>query len=168
MNLDDSVRRISLANGRGIAVVDTIDFEMVSRYSWWLHTGGYAKAYTGGGRKNPKQIYMHRLIMRAEAGQEMDHRNGNKLDNRRSNLRFCTRSQNMANISAHVDGLNKLKGVTFDRRWNKYYARIQVEGRRIWLGNFQYAYEAAQAYACASAKYFGEYAAVSPVTMVKE
>lgn len=82
------------------ATIDDSDYELVSQYKWFL-IKGYAvtQKYLGGGRKNAKYktIQMHKLINDTPDGLETDHINRDKLDNRRSNLRSVTKSENMLN-----------------------------------------------------------------------
>jgi hypothetical protein len=101
---------------------------------------------------------MHRVVTQAVQGQEVDHINGDRLDNRRENLRIVTRSQNAMNRKWNG---SKPKGVSRNynpRSLKPFTARIQFNGKPIFLGNFSTVEEAAQAYNEAAAKYFGEYA----------
>jgi hypothetical protein len=81
--------------------VDAEDFARLNDGPWHL-ASGYAC------RKNGKAVYMHRRIMGAQKGQYIDHINGDKLDNRRSNLRFCNQSQNLANSKVRMGQQNRL------------------------------------------------------------
>lgn len=101
----------------------------------------------------------HRLVMEAQSGQIIDHANGNKLDNRRSNLRLATNSQNAANMKKGKRSKTGFKGVDFVPAFYK--ARIRVNGRLIRLGNFDTAEEAALAYNEAAKLHFGEYASLN-------
>lgn len=87
-----AVRRIKLTQ-RKFALIDDVDYEKVSQLNW-CYT---AKSDELGYAKGTGDILMHRLIMDAKRGQEIDHINGNPLDNRRENLRFCNHSQNGGN-----------------------------------------------------------------------
>lgn len=74
-------------------LIDPEDFEKISTHKWKINKGGYVCRTIN---KNGL-LYLHRFIMDASKGQEIDHIDGNKLDNRKSNLRFCTKSQNSYN-----------------------------------------------------------------------
>lgn len=119
--------------GRAVAIVDCEDFEAVDRHTWYL-CNGYARAdvWKNGVRR---RVYMHRLIVATEL--HVDHRNGDKLDNRRSNLRASTRSQNLQNRKGATSqsGTGK-RGVYIDNRDGAIYARCVVDGRAINLGRF--------------------------------
>ena len=153
-------REIPLGNGRGVALVDECDYELVSKYHWVLHSAGYVNASVprkNGRRGNP--IYMHRLILGATKGQVVDHINHDPLDNRRANIRFCTHSQNHANTPRARNNTSGYKGVSLaGRRWKAY---INVNRRRHILGSFPTADAAARAYDGAARAYFGEYALVN-------
>jgi len=155
-------REIPLNHGL-VALVDDADFEWLSRWRWSINRGAGVRAtrYAVRGERRGGHrllITMHRVIMGAEEGQLVDHVNGDGLDNRRSNLRFCDHAQNMRNrrISRH----NKAgyKGVHIapdERRWR---AVIQVDGRQKSLGGFSTAFEAARAYDVAALRHHGPFA----------
>jgi hypothetical protein len=146
------MKEISLAHGKGVALVDDADYPILSQYKWRL-SAGYARAEING-----MSVLMHRLVMGAKRGQEVDHRNGDKLDNRRSNLRFSTHSQNMANVGQRSDNTSGFKGVYWNRQTGKFRARIKPRGKHIYLGAFDDAQEAARVYDRAARKYFGSFA----------
>ncbi|WDS60638.1 hypothetical protein BC7_00041 [Bacillus phage BC-7] len=106
------------------------DFECDSKI--YIH-GNYAATYKDG-----KRILLHRLIMGNPVGYEIDHINRNKLDNRKENLRVCTKSENMHNRG--------FKGITFNKACNQYVARITVNGIRVYLGKFDTELEAMNVY----------------------
>jgi len=112
-------------------MVDEDDYQKVSKYKWHMHTGGYAVTKV----KN-KSLYMHRIIMNAQKGIEIDHINNNKLDNRKENLRAVSRSINMRNRFGHKDSNSQLLGVSFKKDKQKWQARIYVEGKHIHIGYF--------------------------------
>lgn len=103
----------------------------------------------------------HRLAWFMTYGEwpkEIDHVNGNCADNRISNLRLADRSTNSANQRKHRYGKNPFKGVTFERRGQKWVARIQKNGKQTHLGSFQTVEEARLAYIKAAVALFGEFA----------
>ncbi len=151
---------IALNHGMS-ALVDDADFERVTTKHWRViqpRVGGiiYATGYEGP-RKTRRAIYMHRFIMRAQAGQEVDHGNRNGLDNRRENLRFCNEAQNSANQKLSVMNTTGFKGVT--HLANKYWVgQIHHQHRHIHLGMFPTAIDAARAYDAKALELFGEFA----------
>jgi hypothetical protein len=144
-------QQILLSNGKGVALVDDADFELVSKFNWCLGaTGKYAQARVDG-----KVVYMHRMITNALPGQDIDHADANKLNNQRANLRPCTRSQNVANNGVRRDSKTGFKGVTL--YGNKYRATIQVNGKQRSLGYFRELPDAVAAYDKAARELFGSF-----------
>lgn len=153
------MKRIPLTQGK-YAIVDDADYEWLNQYKWCVTTtlyAIYAIRYVGG-RKNQKCIWMHRLIMDAPKGMDVDHINHNGLDNRRSNLRVCTRSQNNQNSYAQNNCSSKFKGVSWYRRDKIWRSYIVIKRMQLHLGYYESEYEAAKAYNKAARKYFGEFA----------
>lgn len=151
-----------IAVGTRFALVDASDLETLSGYVWYVHKGArtcYARGYLRGAGKSRGLIYMHRLLMSAERGQEIDHVNGDGMDNRRSNLRFCTRRENNANRHAVQSKSSPYKGVHFEAWSGKWRAEIMSHGRRYKLGRFTDVKEAKRAYNAKARELFGEFAA---------
>lgn len=131
---------IYLANTKGVVLVDDSDYDMLSNYSWHIHVAGtktYARAWIDGRRE-----YMHRLLCDAEL---VDHINQNGLDNRRSNLRSATKRENALNSKIRRDNSSGYRGVTFNKKANKFQAEIQRDGVRKYLGLFETAEAANEA-----------------------
>lgn len=148
--------------GKGkYAVVDDDDYNLVSPYRWYYLKGGYARAEIFDGSKQRKRILMHRLILNASDGDVVDHINGNGLDNRKSNIRICTFTQNGQNRRPNINSSSTYKGVSFHRKHNKWTARIRVNGRLINIGLFESEIDAARAYDIMAIKHFGEYANIN-------
>ncbi|MBE3141457.1 MAG: HNH endonuclease [Thermoplasmata archaeon] len=102
-------------------------------------------------------IYIHRLIMNAPHGIDVDHIDMDKLNNQRGNLRLCTRSQNMMNSGKRANNVSGYKGVSLVG--GKYIrAQIRVNGEKIHLGNFPDSISAAKAHDEVARKYHGEFA----------
>lgn len=160
-----SSKEIPLANG-GYALVSAEDYNRVQGYPWYEHRSGnklahrYVAANVYG--DGVHHLKMHRLIMDPATGMDVDHINGDGLDNRRSNLRVVTRSQNLQNSRPRKGTRSRFKGVDWVRygvagqtRWR---ARITVNRRSIHLGHFQDEQAAADAYDAAAREYFGAHA----------
>lgn len=139
------MKQIQLTKG-AISIIDDEDFEYLSQFNWQLSSGGYAKTGTKG-------YFMHRVLMKAPKNKEVDHINRDKLDNRRSNLRFATRSENNRNTDIRKDNTSGYKGVNYFKPRNCWVARIQIKGKRFFLGSFDTREKAIMAYARAQTEY---------------
>lgn len=115
-------------------IVDDDDFDVLSKYSWMLVGKGYAARNGVGEDGKKKTIYIHRQIMQAPKGTCVDHINGDKLDNRRANLRICSYEQNMANSNGWSNNATGFKGVTMDH--GKYRVRVTINGKNRQIGTF--------------------------------
>ena len=100
---------------------------------------------------------LHRLLLSPPDGYEVDHINGNSLDNRRCNLRLCTRQQNNGNQRPRRHS-SIYKGVYWNKEHQKWQAKITVNYRNIDLGRYKDEEAAAEAYAKAARRHFGEFA----------
>lgn len=136
------MRRIPLRAQNGIvrayALVDDEDFERFGALPWSMHSKGYAYRNVGRPRRN---VLLHRAILGLEFGdpREGDHRNRNRLDCRRENLRIVPAAGNRQNVPAR--GMSRFRGVRYDRgRW---LARVQANGRAVNAGSWDTELEAA-------------------------
>ncbi len=109
-----------------------------------------------------KSVPLHRLIMNAPKGMLVDHKNRNTLDNRKKNLRLCTRAQNMWNRKA-TNATSKYKGVTYFKRVGKWIAMITANKNKIYLGIFFKEEDAARAYNKAAKKLHGKFARLNKI-----
>ena len=139
----ETLNSIKLTQGK-LAIIDAEDYEKLSRVKWQFNNGYAVKSVRVG--KKFKTLMMHREILNAPEGLEIDHKNGNRLDNRKSNLRFCTRSENICNISALPNKSSPYKGVTWHKVSKKWQARVKKNGKSYFLGLFHNECDAAQAY----------------------
>lgn len=143
----------------GYAVIDLSDLPLVSQYKWRLtqYKSGYIYATCTTKKKGKtRTIYMHRLILGLTNGLQGDHEDDNGLNNRRSNLRPATRTQNQQRQRPHKNGTSRYKGVC--RYKDNWRAQIRVKGRRVWLGDYRSEPEAAIAYDRACIKHFKRFA----------
>jgi hypothetical protein len=159
-----SVRLIPVGHGK-YAIVDADDYDRLSKYKWRLSTNGHAfyayrYASTRGGKKKHR-ILMHHEIIDIPEGMVCDHMNHNGLNNRKPNLRSATSSQNNCNTRKGAKTTSRYRGVTQDARSNKWRARINANGREIYLGVFDDKVDAAKAYDAAAKKHHGEFAVLN-------
>lgn len=149
---------ILTAKGQSI-LVDDEDYAALSMHSWHVTTSGYAMRHKEVCGKRQK-IWMHRVIagLPPEDARMPDHRNGNKLDNRRLNLRISTETQNNRNARRAKTNTSGYKGVHWEGRRNRWRAQIQARGTRKNLGYFHTAEQAHEFYCLAADLLFGEFA----------
>lgn len=126
---------------------------LVKDIKWRLLKTNYVEGYHQG-----KFIRLNRFLMNVtKRGLEVDHIDRNPLNNRLSNLRVCNRSQNVMNTTIRVDNKYNCKGISFDKRVNKWVAKITVNKKTIHLGQSSDIDEAIRLRMKAEEKYFGEY-----------
>ena len=160
------MKKIPLTQGK-YALVDDENFEELNKYKWCTYKHGNTFYATRGFLENGKSvsIKMHRLILKARKGETCDHINGNGLDNRRSNLRLCTQAENVRNTRKRHDNTSGYKGVVWHKYNKKFTARISIEKKRIELGSFDTAREAALAYNKAAKKHHGKFARLNSIQL---
>lgn len=154
------MKRIPLTRGQ-FAIVDDSDFEWLNKWKWCAKlrpNGQFYAARTTGRRSGKKTIRMHRVIGGAIKGDQIDHKNGDTLDNRLENLRLCTASQNMCNRGASKNNTLGFKGVSWHKQMSMWRAEIYVRSQCFYLGLYSSAAAASRAYKMASRQYHGEFA----------
>ena len=131
-------------------LVSPEDEHLLSAYRWTAVRGGYLNRMYRAADGRQRLISMHRQIMGDPVGKEVDHINGDPSDNRRENLRVCTRAENNRNIGVKRNNKLGVKGVYFDARRETYRAQIRVDGAKWNLGSFKTVGAAKAAYDAAA------------------
>lgn len=151
-----------------ICLIDDLDFDKVKNRVWH-----------GQCRKKGETVYaldghrnlMHQVLLGKKDGLTIDHINGNGLDNRRKNLRFCTQKQNSRNNKRRKNLFSsKYKGVykkTYKSGKMSWVASITVDNKHIYLGTFENEEHAGYAYNLGAKKYFKEYASLNKLPKEK-
>lgn len=152
------MKLIPLTQGKS-AIVDDEDYEYLMQWKWYV-AKGYAIRNVGQ-RPNRTRLFMHRGVAKTLQGMETDHINGNTLDNRRVNLRVCTRSENARNRCKNSNNTSGFKGVNFHKETRKWAAHIRLNKRLIHLGLFSTPETAHAAYCDAAIKHYGEFVRTS-------
>lgn len=153
-------REIPLTRGM-VALVDDEDYGWLSQWKWYYSGRGYVCRNV---RRDGKNVLlpMHRVIMGEPVGLEVDHKNHNKLDCRRANLRIATHAQNQQNGKKQkTNTSSRYKGVSRHRRTTRWVGGIGYRGRWTYLGVFLTEEDAARAYDAKACEYFGEFACLN-------
>jgi hypothetical protein len=155
---------ISLTQGK-VALVDDVDYAWLSRFKWYANKCTlktrviwYAMRTTSRNVRPRRTFLMHREIAAVDGLLDVDHHDGDGLNNQRYNLRPATRSQNFQNRRKEPGKTSEFKGVSWHRRAQKWTVQIGVNGQHKYLGLFEDEVEAARVYDRAAEQYFGEFA----------
>ena len=155
------MKKIPLTRGK-FTLVDDEDYSFLMQWKWQCAAGGYAirTEYSKNefGKRVQKTIWMHRVILKTPNGMSTDHIDCDKLNNQKSNLRYCTHGENMMNFSIKRNNTSGFKGVHWDKRERKWVARIGVNGKKKLIGYFSCKIQAAKAYNEFAKVHFGEFA----------
>lgn len=156
VNLCDGTFLVPLTKGY-FARIDETDAPEVGKYNWHVHRSSDQLYYAvtdiwSGGKRST--LRLHRLITQAFDGETVDHINHNGLDNRRSNLRICNQSENIASARKKRGATSHYKGVWFDKVRGKWSAQCGQQK----LGRFDQEEDAARAYDKKARELFGEFA----------
>ena len=147
-----------------VVLVSDESFDELNHWGWQINSSGYVSRSVklkGGKRKIE---FMHHRVLKKKNGFEIDHINRNKLDNRSCNLRYATRSQQLANSGMRKNTISGYKGVwRHPKTIKKWHAEVLVNGKKHRLGKYETKEEAALAYNKAAKKYFGEFAFLNNV-----
>lgn len=154
---------IELTQGR-VAIVSDEDFAELAQWRWYYARVGYAARRKRRPGRSSIVVYMHREIMCSEFGQEVDHINRDRLDNRRENLRVATSSQNKFNQGKQANNTSGYKGVSFHKQRGRWVAEIWQFNKKHYLGLFETREAAAKAYNDAALRLHGEFAHQNLIT----
>ena len=156
------MKRIELTQGR-VAVVDSEDYEELNKYNWQARVQTYTGLFRAKRSENKKEIDMAREIMNCPPGLEVDHINGDLLDNRKCNLRICTHGENMRNRRLQRNNTSGYRGVHYFKRDGRYVAYIYLNGRKIHIGSYKTDIDAAMAYNAHARDLHGEFARLNDI-----
>ena len=144
------MKEIPLTHGK-VALVDDEDYPELSKFKWYAHKMGtkisnkwYATRAPTCGIGRQLTLRMHTVILGTQQGLEIDHINGNGLDNRRENLRAVTRRENCQNL--HIPKTSKFPGVDWNKYHRKWRATIRFAGKKRFLGYYDSEEAAARRY----------------------
>lgn len=155
--------KILLTNNKGVvvgkAIIDKFDLKRVSKFTWYKNSSGYVFSNIAG--------YLHRFILGINNAKEGDHKDRNKLNNRRDNLRKCNDKENSRNVGLSKNNTTGAKGVYFRKRSRNYYVQIVVNCKTINLGTFSTVLTAAKVYNKACKKYHKEFACLNDLTNLR-
>jgi hypothetical protein len=142
------------------ALVDDADYNYINRFKWSPNGNGYAISTVGIVLSDNKKIkrLMHRMILNPNSNEEIDHKDQNRLNNQRKNIRIATHNENQRNAPAYKNNKSGLKGVSWHGLSRKWAANIKVNGKTIYLGEFLSKEEASIAYNRGATKYHKEFA----------
>lgn len=156
-------KEIGLTKGF-VALVDDEDFEYLSQFKWRYNNGYAARAGYDKVRKKQLYIGMHQVVLERKLGRKLikgeipEHKNRNRSDNTRDNVRLATQSKNLANISKYPAKSSRFKGVYRHNGTGKWQAQIMFNRKLIYIGLFDNEELAAKAYDQHALVRFGEFA----------
>ena len=162
----DQWKEIPLTQGK-VAIVDSDDFERLSKYNWFARKDGRLnRDFRAMRTKNYHTISMARVIMNAPEGMLVDHINHDTLDNRKQNLRICTKGDNNRNNIIRKDNKSGYKGVSWNKKDRVWRAQIAVNGVQTYIGSFGTAEKAAEAYNKKAKELFGEFCVLNNIKTI--
>ncbi|MDD5551396.1 MAG: HNH endonuclease [Candidatus Omnitrophica bacterium] len=157
------MKQIILTQGK-LVLVDDEDYNWLNQWDWsWRENYAYRWRNKQDGRGS-QFIHMHRLIMNCPKNKEIDHIDGNGLNNQRKNLRICNHSQNGSNRGRLKLNKTGYKGVRI--HCGSVIAQIASKGKKYHLGTFPDVVSAAQAYDVKAKKLHGKYARLNFPTLI--
>jgi hypothetical protein len=159
--VEPGVFSVELTQGK-VALVDRADLELVAAHRWYANR--FCRTFyatTNIRRDNGCRTTFRMQRLSFPVAEEVDHINGNGLDNRRANLRAATRAENQCNCRTPITNTSGLKGAYWDKTNSRWVSYITVKGLQIYLGRHDTAEECARAYDAAARVHFGAFACVN-------
>lgn len=162
------MKEIKLTQGK-VALVDDEDFEKLNILKWAAmkrrkHIDKFVAFRNGYINGKMRVIRMHRFILNVTDSKiQVDHINGNPLDNRKENLRLCSNAENNMNKEIRPDNTTGYKGVYFHKRANKYLSQIWYNQKHYYLGLFESPIDAAKVYNAKAIELHGEFAYLNKI-----
>lgn len=154
--MTENTRTIALTQGK-VALVDAADYEWLNQWKWCFKQGR-AERHAPSDNGYRRSLLMHRVILGDIDGMCVDHINHDPLDNRRANLRLCTKAENSRNRSRQRNSSSQYLGVGWHKANRKWIAEIRINGKSGYLGSFDNEIDAAKAYDKAARELHGEFA----------
>ena len=148
------------AKRQWLVMVDDEDYERLNQYSWQVDKYKTVKRHP---KEKEKHSLIHRFILNPKDNEEIDHIDGNRLNNQKSNLRLATSSQNKINRGPRGDNKSGFKGVSWHRQRERWAVRLMINGKYQHLGLFTDIREAAKIYNEHALNHYGEYAWLNKV-----
>ena len=161
----EAMKEIKLTQGK-VALVDDEDYDRLVAMGKWSFNGAYVVIVKNvtllNGKKTTRNIYMHKILLNVDG--EVDHKDLDKLNNQKYNLRQATRAQNARNQGLTAANKSGYKGVCWFKPQKKWLAKIRTgEKNQKIIGYFNCKIEAAKAYNAAALKYHGEFARLNQI-----
>lgn len=154
------MRELRVVNSPKRAIVDAEDYERLCKYKWYFNGGFSVRRMLHRGRKTSAIPLANEVLK--WYGIIVDHINRNGFDNRKSNLRLCNQSQNVANREkCRINSTSGYKGVSWSKVNKKWVVHIQINGKVLHLGYFLKEEDAAKAYNRKALELFSEFACLN-------
>ena len=158
IQIDGAIARIQLTK-RYVAIIDAADVPVADGLNWSAKVNPWT-VYAQRSIRKPDgrwtTIYLHRILL-GDDPRQVDHIDGDGLNNRRSNLRWATHAENQRNSRRAVTNTSGFKGVHWHARDRRWLAQIMLDGRRLHLGYFDCRHAAHRAYCEANARLHGQF-----------
>ncbi len=153
------IKKIELTQGK-VSLVDEEDFEYLNQWKWYAqkdYKNGNYYAQRHDSQNNKKIVLMHKEILGVENKKQVDHKDGDGLNNQRTNLRPSSHSQNHSNTERYKNNKSGYKGVSWNKHSKKYLAQTSIDGKILVIGYFDSPEDAATAYNTVANQLHGDF-----------